>query len=665
MSKTSIEWDIDDSSDEEGVSEARENYDLEAQHEAYLENPAYTEVDQEGYSAAAHMLGVELLYSPEVSAEYYSKKRELLADSTLPSDEDFTKWVRTSVRKTVESVLSLSHHKENCNTIAKAFLDSHPKTFNKTVETLLEDKRTLFKEETASKALTILYKALDKFLAKEDVTALENTTQNFTVDSLTNNNAIVRALVPNLNAEINWLKQQGFVGQDGWQFLAKERRAKAHTNTQNFTPLQKYLFAQATAENRRNHITNVLSTTTVARYKLEKYLHEENNKQLYLIPTRNNGHIEAYSFTAIPQEPHLQALYENHPELLKPYIICNVSTLKTEMAEKLTDISDLEEAFIKHLHADRGKVLDKFERKTLPQTYTFESPTGVSHLANLRLSNRSERRAVRQMQAEQGQHIDGEMYHRSWRFGNLDYLALETHEITKRGGRTDLVNNLANYKDIADQLTQLRENINRGLEAKNKTKIGDPTLARAIKSIVQGDGFAALTYKNGNPVPLTSSDFKLLRKNLVNVAYLLFGTEAVRNPSSLVLHPMLLDLVIANEMSWKKALSHTEYETQFGGGMMPMSMGSYKKEGKETKQQAQPVPCARALQDTYEDYLPWKYRYPGESQNDTRKTEELVRREAELTKTWVEKYASDKQTFSEKISAIRENAKKYFGLVPE
>lgn len=656
MKKSSFQWDIDDSSDEESVTKALGDYDFEDKHQFYLEEPSFPAIDADGYSPALHMMGVELLYSPAVNALYYPQKHTLLNGSTLPTNEQTRNWVRLTVDRTIRSLLSLSHHEADCHALANRFIEQHPDIIEETTIALLKNKRRLMKQGNINQALTGLREACETFLQEEeDDIALAEAAQSFTISALVGHTEIVDTLVPNLNAEIAWLQQKGYISADGKQLPAAERRKKRAGN--NFTPLQHYLFTQATKEGYRQHVSGLINKAIVASHIVTVSLADEPNA---IVTDRTRRDNLTYSFTAIPQDSQLLALYNNHPELIKPYISASLSTLKEEMLEELPE--DIQSVFYEHLKKDLPTIKRAFDRKTLPQQYALESTTALQHLANLRLSNRSQKRAIQQMQCEQGPAIDGETYNRSWQFGGLEYVALETHEITKHGSRTDLVENLANYKEIADTLTTLRENINKKLAAAHQSKIGDRALAKAIKSIVQGEGFSQLLRIDGTVAPLEPGDFKVLRKHLVNLTYLLFGTEAVRNPSALVLHPLLLDLVIDGTMSWKKALSHAEYETQYGGGMMPMSMGSYKKEGSDKKQTAEPVPCARALQDAYADVLPWAYRYPGEAQKNEEKTSELIRREEALAKTWVEKYAPQKQNFTDKMDAIRQSARTFYGI---
>ncbi|MCH9770549.1 MAG: hypothetical protein K0U12_06690, partial [Gammaproteobacteria bacterium] len=109
--------------------------------------------------------------------------------------------------------------------------------------------------------------------------------------------------------------------------------------------------------------------------------------------------------------------------------------------------------------------------------------------------------------------------------------------------------------------------------------------------------------------------------------YLLFGTEVVRNPASLICQQMALDLISVGQLTWRKALNNDSLRFG-GGGDIPMTMSE------------SPVASSRWLQKTFNPFLDRPYHYPGtlQEQNATgqKRVATLLMRQSLLTKKWLD-----------------------------
>ncbi len=288
-------------------------------------------------------------------------------------------------------------------------------------------------------------------------------------------------------------------------------------------------------------------------------------------------------------------------------------------------------------------------RKTLDSHHAFESQGAVDFLSNLRVSNRSQKRLTKQL----GDYVArGEMErvgkyesYRSWSFDG-GVKALEVQQITSEG-RMDEVSNMGSYATVYEHIENLKKFL----------KEDDAFIATQCRNIISGKG---IDKKITNPV---------LRQTIVSLTYLLFGTEASRNPGQLIAAQMALDLIIESgdaDDSWemaiddddmnKKAVTKSgEEKKETNGGYIPMTM-------KEA------LKAVRGLYGYYSEHFAFPYKYDNDSGNKSQtRSLDLIEREAEIFDRWI-KLKQDKKELPEKfrdedlVGLIRNQQEKWYGV---
>lgn len=296
----------------------------------------------------------------------------------------------------------------------------------------------------------------------------------------------------------------------------------------------------------------------------------------------------------------------------------------------------------------KTKIVDLPQRPTLPDIFDAkEIENAHDFLAHLRLFNRSARRYVKNLKERQSKPLydESKISFRSGDFAKTLSISrfLEKQEITysktaKRYSRRDTVEKLGSYEKISDAISSIKSSI-------KSPKIDDSQIAQKIRSCLQGKGIKSISK--------ISSEHNLQIEDLIiNVTYLLFGTEAARNPSSILLHNMMLDLIIAGKKTFKDFLS-SRVDKAAKGGEMPMSVKGA-------------VPVARSINSSHAAFedkeldLEFKYQYDGESKlsevakskkdaikNETTTKQDILDAEYELTKNWL-KLKLGEENFNEK-----------------
>lgn len=274
-------------------------------------------------------------------------------------------------------------------------------------------------------------------------------------------------------------------------------------------------------------------------------------------------------------------------------------------------------------------------RPTLGRSCVLASDNPFAFYANLRLSNRSQRRNIKNLTYAD---IQSDTVSRVWRLiaaADADLDVLESQELLSKSlGRKDLVEGLGNYEKVFEIITDIKYIFNK----QNKT-INDGTIAGWLRKIFLG-----------KPVTLSLSDLdnNIILHKLQAITFLILGCECARNPGMIIINQMLLDLII-NDSSWT-------FETAFttSSPLMPMVA-----EGA--------VSTARALDAQYRAKMPMPYQYPG--YEDDAKIESLINAEAHVVRQWLLIVA--KINLQSKIQAkpagwllemIHSNYQQWFGL---
>lgn len=666
----------DDSSDEEEIAIRRSKYDIHKTIAEYTVQRGHNSYAQG--SLLAHAAGVELLYSEKVNARHYAQKAEILGPTILPSEEKMQEWLATTISKSIAEVLYVPSQNTATKALTKAFLEENATVIQQTTQALLQQQRSLLRQRHHQTPLPALNEALSPL--KQSLQAFINVIparKDLVFATMNTLSARKLAQDPKIRAALSD-QQRAITFLDNHGLLSPADKSKTLTSNQKSKPNMKKRVDELKVNRRLSfeeailldvvndgisgYVSSKLSAhqAKLAEAACVDFIQAELGRRQHsvLFETRaahtNDPVTKEYEFTTTPnlQNSPLRTLQAVSPEAFAQFLPYSADRLREEIAMQMGEFSGI---FVSRLAASRKELGVTLERTILPEQHSFRSNNATEFLANIRLSNRSQIRHIRQAQEEEGNTIQGETVSRGWQFAGVPHMALETQEITTNGARTDLVVNLGNYKAVSDEIRGVVHTANSELEKKFTGK----SIARWVRQIINGEMGSRFTYTNGDEIPLSPAHRKQLQKLCVNLASLILGTESARNPASLITQQMMLDLIISGDLSWETALADEAKKQAYGGGAMPMSMGTYeggiKKEGDSpSKLKAEPVPCARKLQEEYGPYLVHPYRYPGESQSNSSKTEELRKREFEIVKKWADKFAPKANTLAETITKIRE-----------
>lgn len=279
-------------------------------------------------------------------------------------------------------------------------------------------------------------------------------------------------------------------------------------------------------------------------------------------------------------------------------------------------------------------VLHSFQRSTLGSTYEFVSDHPFRFYANLRLSNRSQKRSILNSKAK---FFKNDSVVRTWKINSSERPAVvEQQNLTNETlGRRDLVLGLSNYEKIYHDLLAIKARLN---------ELSVPCDEKLIATWLRA---AFLGESNRIAVDgLCEAERLSMEEMLDRVAYLIHGCEAARNIAMIVIVPMLLDLVIETD-EWTLAEAFTGRrggeEMGLKARLMPMVP-----EGA--------VAAARSLESSYHGYVPHRYHYPGNQDFDgsgyKMRKEELVKYEARVVRAWLQlKYGKDLKVTNAEASA--------------
>lgn len=215
------------------------------------------------------------------------------------------------------------------------------------------------------------------------------------------------------------------------------------------------------------------------------------------------------------------------------------------------------------------------------------------HVANLRLSQRSQRRICANLA---GRGI-GDASTIAWNIS-----AFEVEETLKISSvniaQTDLVPSLGTYAnkkngtDVDGKKKKNRSVLNDINNLKTKLSCDDSKIAKILQYSYFGNSYAK---------PAGYDDIiKNHKKIISSIIILIFGTEVRRYLGSIPTHVMLLQTIADQKLSWQDALTMNQVSGQ--PAMMPMSMAD-----------GVAVRAARAMQRQFNSFFSTKYNYEGES----------------------------------------------------
>lgn len=335
-------------------------------------------------------------------------------------------------------------------------------------------------------------------------------------------------------------------------------------------------------------------------------------------------------------------------------------------------VDNLEFKDIKHseteefLNTFQQKIVQNFKnlsseivhRDTLPNNYSILLSDACSpeSLAQIRLMNRSDIRKIKNLQAIQDNPFDDQPNNviRHISFKDAPQPVSDRFTLYSSGKRKEMIDGLSTYESISNTLEKIKNSFVFLSDAPLKYKedggilkfirqitlFEDYHIAKLITSRLKGKdlnlpsmhivsnnsiksnksieklpagNICYLISKEKNifeQVKITKVVEEMLEDFISNFTYLLFGTEVARNPTSLLIHRMALELVIRKKLFCKEMLES-----------MPMPL-------------TDAVQASRWQHGSYDTLFPYKYdKADGEFNKDL--LDNFIKREASIFKKWL------------------------------
>lgn len=674
----SIAIDADDSSGDEperySVSEQWQRFKMDGSLRELMEQSKIEDPVMILDSFLLHALGIGVLYSRRTTHSYRGQKKFFFgkSDNAIPAEAERKEVLKSVVEGLIADIFSV---KTLCDDeleeeLKSKYIEQAGGIGKRVVSVLMKDEnyRLLFKQGKQGAAYPSIKRELDDLSThikaylsgesyKADVRELEaqndvSYAQECFGDLGDRPSKLLLAYIPiDYHSRANdYLERKNLLqDKDDSKFDAKKIKTflAKHRPVKLFERAVLNVLKDESSSNLRNKLEKIDIQNAIAK-KMHEYALEADGGTV--LDDEQNFKEGADISVSVFKE-----LYELAGKEIRDNYLSYVDRVRIEILEQLDWV---EYYFDKRLEEAFKKQEPKFTRAVLGQSHEFKSNNQEGFLANLRLSNRDRTRRIRKY-SERHQEIPfgGKKFHRQWGLGDrANYVALEDQEITMKMGRSDIVINLDTYENIYKRIVEIKKYINDELEEKGKDPITSGDIAAWLIEVfdhsLKNDFFYHKEGKKTNSkVQISLNKKEQLLEVLVDLTYLLFGTEAVRNPSSLPLHYMMLNMIANGKMEFKDAFFKDEYVHRNGGGDMPMSMGKFVKEANKNKivetsdeesekakaprkTPSNVVQCARKLSQCFGGYMPHFYSYPGEDSSITY-LGELIRRESTMFRGWL------------------------------
>ncbi len=493
---------------------------------------------------------------------------------------------------------------------------------------------------------------------------------------------------------VTYLNDNDLTDDDGKLLFAEPRRTKIAKLYKNADVMEKKLLDSLKIANRQSAINFTKSVASMlAKERIKRDINAA--REAKTVKKDDDGYYFLYG--EIAEDDCCYWLYEADSEFIE-----------SKLQKSLKDIQEqflnyfLRE-FIQKLKESKTSIDLKIIRGQLKPQHEFSSNSVEEFFANIRLSYRDQlRRTLTTKDHAKNPYAvkKGKKTQRAWSLGGSNQ-ALENQEVTKNAARNDLVINLSNYELIYKDLNAYMTTINDFLKESEMDSVEDADFARWIKEILRHDDTADFKNEEGVSLNLVNPLKDDLKSFLTDLAYLMVGCEGQRNPASLVVVPMALDLIEAGKLSWKNAFNKEKTvakgqvgkhkrHIKYGGGEIPMTMGKYqnKKEkeknqkkktlnpsNKEAKEEKPPkipsevVSCARTLQNHVGLFAIKKWNYPGKTLNEKNNSyqgriSELVRRHNTIVENWMKylKVMDPEKGSDEQFNTMENYVTSFYGI---
>ena len=601
----------DDSSDEESVANDIAQYDInkcwkQAQDNLKL-NSKNSLINDDLLSFVAHAAGNKFLHSAHINKLYYPLKHKILSEQN-------------------EKNKATAQLQDRIN---KAITQSIDETFASIKQFLKLTGQKKFSDADIQKVMSV---ARDEFIVE-----------------------IRRLKLDHLAVMIDWLKVDKLCYRE--KVREKERVINSVSALEDeLIAILQSIFIKKITLDKSNDDRKTIKTAVIAlvdqnldyickQYRFEKLMHTKGRDEAMQEMSTYDG---AYShfvkkiramIESAPANGKVQTMLfhklEEHgqrKELTRSYIedLIVINSVRGKMSAAESDMfkkyftfnsaslsDELADSFAVYLHNNINNALKSFHRPTLGGNYLFASTNPLSFYANLRLSNRSQKRQILNKRYAL---FKSDNVARTWKLNNeTKAVVVENQELSNGTlGRRDYVQGLGKYDKIYADILQIKNDLQT-----HHIDVDDKKITEWIRQAFSGIALR-LNYST-----ISDAVKQSIEDMIDRVSYLLHGCEASRNIAMIVIIPMMLDLILeGDEWTLEEAFTGSVdgEPVERAIKLMPMSP-----EGA--------VAAARTLERVYRPFTPHHYVYPGvEDRDGTDKKmskDELVQFEARVVRAWI------------------------------
>lgn len=312
---------------------------------------------------------------------------------------------------------------------------------------------------------------------------------------------------------------------------------------------------------------------------------------------------------------------------------------------------DLEDDFMSHLENELLSILDEISRdtiyrETLPSHFdiplNIEGYSITQFLAYVKLLKTSNIRLMKNYRDNTNiLDDDVEILSRSFSFLGLKTQGLESQEIYKKTGtRSDTVEiGKASGSTSYPAIAKILDNKISSLD------ITDAEIANWIIEVLDGRGKEIL-----DTLEITRFQREILERFINSLTYLMFSTEVVRNPASLVINYMILELI-------KEGEEYLSWEEVFENRGMPMSIVGA-------------VSSSRWMHSNYDTTIRYSYDKTkssfsnDNSEKDMKILQDIIYKEGTIFRLWLSlnglEYENE-DSFLEAISLLGRKCSEWYG----
>lgn len=600
----------DDSSDEECVESEIKSYNIEhnwkqAQERNRL-NSRNSLANDDLLSFVAHVAANKFLHSNAINKIYYPLKRKLLG--VQANSETASRQLQRRAREAIVQSLD-----ETCADVSRFLkITGQKKYSDNAIREICAGVRAKFEGMldamiAAKIGVFINWLKVDKLCFYERKVLKEKTLLDIEAFEQELNSALLAIFISSISAE-----QQGANRKS-----VKQELANLLQNTLDDLA-REYRFSEKMHSKGKEEVLQLLSTykgeypELVKKVRSMLEMSPANGKVLTMFKNKQaeRGQMEELSQAFINDLVKLketnQKISAAGESLFKKYFTFSSDSLNDEISG----------SFGIFLRNNLSNALKSFHRPTLDDNYQFVSTNPYTFYANLRLSNRSQKREILNKKYA---FFKNHSAARVWKLADHHRSAVvETQELSNGTlGRRDYVQGLGTYDKIYGDICEVKND----LRAK-RLSIDDRIISEWIRAAFRGTS-DRIRYSI-----LSDAVKRSMEEMIDRIAYLMHGCEAARNIAMIVLVPMLEDLLTeGNEWTLQEAFTGAaDKDTNTSVRLMPMAP-----EGA--------VAAARTLERAYREYTPHHYLYAGVEDRDgsdnKMSKDELVRFEARVVRAWI------------------------------